>query len=1016
MKVNAPTKTPAGPAAPRRPRPAGATSPRRRRALLAAAVVAIAAGGIGTAAYLRPSGPSPPELLLEAKSHLTARRYDAAARAASRVPADSPLFRQACLVAGEAATKLRRFDDALAHYDRLPDDGSKESLIGLIAAAEIRMRQGDLGAAEGNYRRVLGRDPRHRIANERLARLLDLEGRRWESIPYVLTLIRLDAFTLEQLIHFGDTDRMVELQEDQVETFLRRRDPGTLIGVARVAVSYGKSVRAKEMLREVVSKRPDQIEAQARMGHLLLGPESSTELLAWHSALPPEADDHPEIWVVRGLHAQDLKQPQVAARCMWEAVRRDPNHLQANHHLSRLLNELGRPGESRPFLDRSERLRELGALLDKVYQKSATTEELRRVSESLESLGRLWESWAWCRATLANAPDESSVSERLRRIEPLLKEDMPRTVAAGNPASALDLSAYPRPDWNSPAPGRGPADGGGSEGGSDGASGGVIFADRAADAGIQFRYFNDPESSAALGGWRMYQFTGGGAAALDFDADSWPDLHLTQGCRWPASEHAGSHADRLYRNLGTGRFAEVSGTAGVAEGGFSQGVAVGDIDGDGFPDLYVANVGRNALFRNNGDGTFADETEAAGIRGDWWTSSAVIADLNGDGNPDVYDANFLTGDNVYDLVCKGETGKARSCQPTEFPAAPDRVYLSRGDGGFDDVTESSGITVPDGNGLGVVAADFAGTGKLDLFVANDSVPNFYFVNRSDGSGGPLSFEEQAQALGVAVDRDGKPQACMGVACDDADGDGLLDLFVTNFYGESNTLYRQQPGGLFSDDTRPAGLREPSLFMLGFGTQFLDGELDGRPDLVLTNGHVDDFRPEGIPYRMRPQYFRNAGEGRFEEVRSPSLGPYFSGEWLGRGLTTLDWNRDGLEDFVVSHLLDDPVSLVTNETPQVGRHLAVHLRGVHGARDAIGATVVVNAGDRTWTKQLTAGDGYMASNERRIVFGLGDADAVDSLEIRWPGGDVQEFGKFAAGADLLFIEGRRAPLNLPSPEG
>nr|MDQ3331282.1 CRTAC1 family protein [Planctomycetota bacterium] len=306
-------------------------------------------------------------------------------------------------------------------------------------------------------------------------------------------------------------------------------------------------------------------------------------------------------------------------------------------------------------------------------------------------------------------------------------------------------------------------------------------------------------------------------------------------------------------------------------------------------------------------------------------------------------------------------------------------------------------------------------GKIDLFVANDSTSNFYFVNQSDGRGGPLSFEEQAQALGVAVDRDGKPQACMGIACDDADGDGLLDLFVTNFYGESNTLYVQQPDELFVDNTRPAGLREPSLFMLGFGTQFLDAELDGLPDLVLTNGHVDDFRPEGIPYRMRPQYFRNAGKGRFEEVRSPSLGPYFSTELLGRGLTKLDWNRDGLEDFVVSHLLDDPVALVTNESPEVGRHLAVHLRGVRRARDAIGATVVVTAGDRTWTRQLTAGDGYMASNERRLVFGLGESETVDSLEIRWPGGGVQRFKGLAAGTELLFIEGRAAPHALAPPE-
>lgn len=983
--------------------PAGGGKTRRLVRFTALAVCAAAAAAVTF--LLTQEGPPPEELLVQAKRHLAARRYAEAEQAAARVPAGSSLFGRACLTAGEAATKRGRSEDALKHYARIPADGSKESVVGLLATGEILVHRGDLAGAEKSYRRALDFDPDHPLANARLANVLGIQGRRWESRPYLLALIRLDVFTLEQLVFLGDLERMIELKEEEVEKQARGpRDPGALIGIARVAVNYNRPQKARELLGEVLEKQPRQVEALVRMGHLLLAPGSEGAFLRWHAGLPAEADEHPETWAVRGLWAQDHEQPRVAIRCMWEAVRRDPDHLLANHHLGRLLTQLGEPEKSRPFLERAERLREVSQLMNFVYTEGPAPLELRRAADLNESLGRLWEAWAWSRVALAHDPNAAWARERMGRLKPQLAADLPRTVAASNPALSVDLSGYPLPDWHAPSTEEN------SEGSTDEPGTEVVFADRAAEAGIGFRYFNDPKSSADLGGWRMYQFTGGGAAAVDFDGDYRPDLHLTQGCPWPPAEHPGSHFDRLYRNLG-GKFADVTFAAGVADDAFSQGAAAGDADCDGFADLYVANVGRNRLYVNNGDGTFTDATDRAGIGGNWWTTSAVIVDLNGDALPEIFDANFLTGDDVYDLVCQGKDGTKRSCPPTHFPAAPDVIYLNRGDGTFEDSTETAGITAPDGNGLGVVAGDFAGTGKLDLFVANDSTPNFYFSNLTDRPGGPLAFREEAAARGCAVDRDGKAQACMGVAADDADGDGTVDLFVTNFYSESNTLYVNQANGLFVDDTRRAGLRESSLEMLGFGTQFLDGELDGRPDLVLTNGHVDDFSHKGTPYRMRPQYYRNFGEARFEEVRSPALGPFFSTEWLGRGLTKLDWNRDGLEDFVVSHLLDDPVALVTNETQEVGNHLAVHLRAVTGGRDAIGAMAVVSAGGQTWTKQLTAGDGYMASNERRLLFGLGEAEKVDSLEVRWLGGGVQRFEEIVAGSELLVIEGRSAPLAL-----
>jgi hypothetical protein len=252
---------------------------------------------------------------------------------------------------------------------------------------------------------------------------------------------------------------------------------------------------------------------------------------------------------------------------------------------------------------------------------------------------------------------------------------------------------------------------------------------------------------------------------------------------------------------------------------------------------------------------------------------------------------------------------------------------------------------------------------------------------------------------------------MGIAAGDADANGLVDLFVTNFADESDTLYLQQPGGLFIDMTRQAGLRSPSLFPLGFGTQFLDGDLDGLPDLVVSNGHVDDLRDVGQPYEMSPQYYRNVGGGRFEELEASSLGPFFEGKYLGRGLARLDWNRDGKEDFAVSHI-GSPAALVVNRTEGAGHFVALQFRGVVSDRDAIGTTVRVTAAGQTRMLQLTAGDGYQASNQRRLVCGLGGAPLVEKLDVRWPSGILQSFTDLPADADFLLIEGRHDLVRLP----
>lgn len=530
-----------------------------------------------------------------------------------------------------------------------------------------------------------------------------------------------------------------------------------------------------------------------------------------------------------------------------------------------------------------------------------------------------------------------------------------------------------------------------------------------AAAEIDFRYFNS--AVPATPGARMFEFTGGGVGAADFDLDGRPDLYFTQGCRWPPDPTQREFLDRLYRNLGD-RYIDVTDAAAIVEPGFSQGIACGDYNEDGFPDVYVGNIGGNRLFRNNGDGTFGSalpdtRTPTAPEEPQQlvWTTSVAIADVNGDSLPDLFDANYVTGSDVYERICDHD-GTPGVCSPTVFDAERDRFWLNRGDGTFSEVGQLVGLVASAGTGLGILAADFDESGRLSLFVANDARPNHFFQNMTETAGALPHFEENAAAFGLATDAAGSSQACMGIAAGDANGDGRLDLFVTNYVDESNTLYEQQADGTFADASRRAGLADPSRHLLGFGTQFLDANNDGWEDLVVANGHVDDFRFKGYAFDMPAEFFRNAA-GVFHEEPPESLGFYFQNKHFGRGLARLDWNGDGRNEFAVSHL-GEPAVLLTNASPTAGRSISLRFRATKSARDAIGTVVTIKTNRRRLVRQMTAGDGYQASNERKLVIGIGPADQVDSVSVRWASGHFDRFEALASGRTWLMIEGRSRP--------
>ena len=527
----------------------------------------------------------------------------------------------------------------------------------------------------------------------------------------------------------------------------------------------------------------------------------------------------------------------------------------------------------------------------------------------------------------------------------------------------------------------------------------VQFADVTAEAGIHFRHVN-----GAKGDYHLPETIGAGGAFFDYDNDGALDLYLVNSSNWPGVHSEESTTSVLYRNNGDGIFTDVTATAGVDNAGnYGQGVAVGDYDNDGNRDLYVTNFGPNVLYHNNGDGTFTNVTGQAGVGDPLWSSSATFFDYDRDGNLDLYVVNYVHYSLDIPYRPCGDHGIRSYCHPSLFEGAPDQLYHNNGDGTFTDVTQAAGITDIggpfQGKGLGVVAADFNNDGNLDIYVANDDTPNYLFYNNGDGT-----FTEIALLAGCAYSFDGVAQAGMGVDAADYNGDGFLDIFVTNLSYETNTLYRNNGDGTFTDASYEAQLGQESYLFVGFGTGFFDYDNDGHTDVFIANGHVIDNierTSDVITYAQRNQLFHNNGDGTFTEVSFES-GTYFQRKGVSRGAIFGDYDNDGDVDIVVTQS-NQPAELLRNEGGNRRNWLRVKTVGTISNRDGIGARVTVTVGSQLQTQEVHTGKSYLCSHDPRLFFGLGEHTTIDRLEIRWPSGGVQVIERIAANQELVVVE-------------
>ena len=928
--------------------------------------------------------------IAEAIKQLNANNPDGAMKEVQKVLLLDGTNDEALFIAARVRAAQNRIDDAVQVLDQIPSD-SPGYLPALGQSAQWLAEAGDLSAAERRLKDLIAKEPRSIEARRLLIRLFNAQGRRWESRTHLYALVQLGDFSMDEvsmLVDFAEPFGEPKLFEAAVR--FSPSDTYVQLAAVRSLLYKNRFLDAEPKLKSMHQRNPERLEIWIWHGFALASLEKVDELPEWLSKAPEGFAKHPQYWMTRGKWAEVIENSELAARCYAEAIRVDNRHLGAHNRLAEQLIALNLVEQGEMFRLRAAKIAEMASLSQDTIRKSAPPDAKSRMIKGYLELGDPYLSMAW---KLIDATQQSASQETLAKLQQELTElNKQRPKLDGTPL----LASLPLDSWKLE---------------DNPTASNVItkvaavdskvgFSDQAANLGLDAPYDNGADMSKP--GLLIFEGNGGGAGVLDYDLDGFPDIYFSDAGGKPGVQD-GNHAKRLYRSVDGMKFQRVEQLASLLDIGYGHGIGVGDIDQDGFPDLLVGNFGWSHLYRNQGDGTFAEWMIPQPKSDEAWTSSVAIADIDGDFLPELVIATYISGEDCKTRICGTPGTEAKNCPPNEFPPCPDRILVNQGDGSWLLADSDLLKSINNGRTLGVLVTNLDGKNGNEVYLSNDVSANHLLQSGPKDSAGKWTLTEQAGVRGVALDAFGRAQASMGIACGDVDRNGLLDMITTNFLNDVTTLYLQSTPGQFKDGTRRARLHLFAAEMLGFGCQLADVDNDGWLDLVVVNGHIDDYSKIGVPFKMVPQFLHNE-KGMFHWQKTNSPGPYFDQPALGRGLATLDFNNDHRVDLLATHL-DRPAALLRNDTTNDNHFFELELVGVKCDREAIGAVVTLESGSERWVTAVTAGDGYVCSSQRLLHIGIGHQESVDRLTIQWPNGDAETFEKLPIDQRLLVVQGQ-----------
>jgi tetratricopeptide (TPR) repeat protein len=913
----------------------------------------------------------------------------------------APNHAKALLYRGQVAAEQGDPDAAIGFFERVGDDDPREAGTARYLAASAWYKKQNARRAEQQFLASISLHPTFLKPRESLARLYYIQIRPAEMQQQLEAIRKIRDWNLEELFasQLAWFTSSLPLENLRILEGFVAADPADVvscIALARHYLTHDRTGDAIELLQKALLSEPKNLTVHGLLSecHLKL---SDTET-AWRQFEhdTPAADNTAAWWRGLGRCATEAELWPEAVNALTRAVADNPNDFEAAYLLGIAAKRCGQVQLAEQQLEIARKTQKMATaasvflVTDRDRQEILSTTMLD-VGRSLVELHRPQEALPWLSAFLTIRQRHQEAESLWRLADSQAGDSQPLFLADVDPGIVTKIGIGIRRKAPLESVSKPPAD-----------TVEIRLRDIHSDVGLDFQFFNGESEKKSL-----LQTVGGGVAVLDYDGDDWPDLFFPNGKDLEGVDRTSlTYSDQLYRNTGGG-VKNVTHPAGVLSSEFGQGSVACDYNNDGFQDLCVGTFGRVLVYRNEGDGTFTEVAEQSGITGQHWTSSLAISDLDLDGDLDLFISTYVK--DPLSVTCRDNDGRPAVCSPANFQAEEDVLYASNGDETFKDVTQAAGIEAPNGKGLGVVIADFSNDGWPDIYVANDGEPNFLFQNQTQSNGGSLSFCESGLASGAAVSADGRAQAGMGIACDDFDHDGWLDLYVTNFYQDYNTFYQNQANLTFVDQTSALRLVNPTMKTLGFGTQSVDLDLDGNGEIIVANGHIYDRRFEGIPWQMPPHCFRRLKDGTYQDIAG-EIGPYFRGEYIGRGVARLDFNHDYLPDAVVVHH-DRPVALLVNETQKTGRAVVLKLRGIQSNRDAIGARIEFRIGDTDRMIEVTGGDGFCASNERTMIIGVGQTMTVPAITVRWPSGHIDKLVDVPTNTNLVLVESR-LPVVLP----